>query len=141
MGRYKMIKSDFKVTRICDNEYFYMPANHELYKKALELMAEDFNNAKLEQYLTEEDKTAKSLLGYTISDKITSIRMRVKIDDHGIFYTEIIFASYPHMIRFTKYVKIFLGNYLQTEFYDGWGEGFFDSPIEIAENEYLAVGI
>lgn len=136
-----MIKSDLKVTRICDNEYFYVPANHELYKKALELIAEDFNNAKLEQYLTEEDKTAKSLLGYTISDKITSIRMRVKTDDHGIFYTEIIFTSYPHTMRFTQKIKEFLGTYVFAEFYDGWGEGFFDSPIEIADDEYLSVGI
>lgn len=141
MGRYKIIKSDFKVTRICDNEYFYVPANHSLYKKALELMAEDFNNTKLEQYLTEEDKTAKSLLGYTISDKITSIRMRVKTDDHGIFYTEIIFTSYPHTMRFTQKIKEFLETYVFAEFYDGWGEGFFDSPIEIADDEYVSVGI
>ena len=141
MGRYKMIKSDFKVTRICDNEYFYVPANHSLYKKALELMAEDFNNAKLEQYLTEEDKTAKSLFRYTISDKIKSIRMKVKTDDYGIFYTEIIFTSYPHTMRFTQKIKEFLETYVFAEFYDGWGEGFFDSPIEIADDEYLSVGI
>lgn len=141
MGKCKIIKSDYRVTHIDNNEYFYVPANHELYKKALDLMAKDFNSVKFEQYLTEEDRTTKSLFGYSISDKIKSIRMSVKTDDYGIFYTEIIFTSYPHTMRFTQKIKEFLETYVFAEFYDGWGEGFFDSPIEIADDEYLSVGI
>lgn len=134
-------KKDYNVEYIRNDGYSrFMPTDSFLYKKGLELMAENFNSNSPKQYLSEYDEIAQAVLGYPISDKIKSVRMVVKKDDNGMSYTEIIFTPYPHTIQFTESVKDFLENiYLETEFINGWGDGFFDYPIEISNIECLSV--
>ena len=88
-------------------------------------MIESFNEARLERHL--DDDMAKKCLGYTVKDKIHSIRMQFagKKDECGNPYVKIIVETYPRALVMTKKVRAFLDDYLSAQFCDGWGEGFF----------------
>lgn len=127
MSKYITLSSDYHVLRLNENGEIEkrLQPDDPVFEKAIGKMIESFNEARLERYL--DDDMAKKCLGYTVKDKIRSIRMQFagKKDECGNPYVKIIVETHPRALVMTKKVRAFIDDYLSAQFCDGWGEGFF----------------
>lgn len=127
MSKYITLSSDYHVLCLNENGEIekQLQADDPVFEKAIGKMIESFNEARLEQYL--DDDMAKKCLGYTVKDKIRSIRMQFagKKDEDDNPYIKIITETHPRTLVMTKKVRAFLDDYISAQFCDGWGEGFF----------------
>lgn len=75
MSKYITLSSDYHVLCLNENGEIerQLQADDPIFEKAIGKMIESFNEARLERYL--DDDMAKKCLGYTMKDKIRSIRM------------------------------------------------------------------
>ena len=142
MSSYSVIEAGYyvhEINNIGGIVKTYEPGSPE-YIKGLDVLVESFNEAKLEQYLDDED--ALRFLGYKIKDKIQSIRMKrlSKTDDHNYPYIRITVTAIPGMLKLTSKVKDFLDDYISAQFSDGWGEAAF-YPYNTFEVDGREVGV
>lgn len=138
MGKYVTISNDYLVIRL-DNDGEYdgeLTLDNPLYTVAMDEMVKSFNNSCLEQYL--DDGEAMHKLGYTIKEKIKSIRMK-RVVRNGAPYIQITTETYPGQLRLTQKVRDFLDDYLSSQFSDGWGEVFFHRNFMAPDGTKLAV--
>lgn len=127
MSKYITLSSDYHILCLNENGEIerQLQADDPIFEKAIGKMIESFNEARLERYL--DDDIAKKCLGYTVKDKIRSIRMQFagKKDECGNPYIKITIETHPRALVMTKKVRAFFDDYLSAQFCDGWGEGFF----------------
>jgi len=125
MSKYTTIESGYTVFRLANNKEERLTPDNPYYNKALDMLAKDFNDAHLEQYI--DDEEAKKYFGYTIKDKIKSITMKrsKQYAQDGTPYMEVIFETYPRALKMTRKVCDYLNDYIGGQFSDGWGEGKF----------------
>lgn len=139
MGKYVTISNNYRVMQLYDDGGIKkeLTPDDPMYAVAMDEMAKSFNGGRLEQYL--DDKEAVHKLGYTVKNKIRSIRMK-KVLRNGTPYIRITTETYPGQLRLTQKVRNFLDDYLSSQFCDGWGEGFFyPRSFEAPDGTKLAV--
>lgn len=138
MGKYVTISNDYLVIRLDNNGEYdgELTLDNPLYTVAMDEMVKSFNNSCLEQYL--DDGEAIHKLGYTIKEKIKSIRMK-RVVRNGAPYIQITTETYPGQLRLTQKVRDFLDDYLSSQFSDGWGEVFFHRNFMAPDGTKLAV--
>ena len=127
MSEYRTISSDYIVSEVDDNcnHIRDLEASDPLFSFAIDEMVKSFNEMKLENSI--DNKEAKRKLGYTIKEKIKSIRMKRihKIDEEGRPYVRITVETYPGTLKMTEKVCGYIGDFISSQYSDGWGEGFF----------------
>ena len=127
MSKYSTIGSNYLVSEVNEDcDYIReIKGTEPLFTVALDKMVNSFNAMKLETCL--DDKEAKRKLGYTIKEKIKSIRMKrlERTDEEGRPYVRITIETYPRMLKLTRKVCDFLDDFISSEFSDGWGECVF----------------
>ena len=100
MSKYITLSSDYHVLCLNENGEIEkrLQADDPVFEKAIGKMIESFNEARLERYL--DDDMAKKCLGYTVKDKIRSIRMQFagKKDECGNPYVKIIVETHPRAL-------------------------------------------
>lgn len=139
MGKYVTISNEYRVMQLYDDGGVKkeLTPDDPVYAMAMDKMVKSFNDSCLEQYL--DDGEAVHKLGYTVKNKIRSIRMK-KVLRNGTPYIRITTETYPGQLRLTQKVRDFLDDYLSSQFCDGWGEGFFyPRSFEATDGTKLAV--
>lgn len=132
MSVYRTIASDYYIVELNakGNIMAHLVPTDPLYNQVLDKMVNDFNEARLEQYM-----------GGKLKGKVKSIRMKrlKKVDEEERPYIRISVETYPGAVRLTKKVRDIIDDYISAQFCDGWGESvFYPQKWEIADR-WLAI--